>query len=99
MVVLLLVVLNLFSVLTFGPLGAFLVEQFPTRMRYTSVSAAYNFGAGWVGGLTPFFITALSIHAGNVYSGFWFPVAVGVFVFLLGSVLVRETNGIPIREP
>lgn len=98
MVLLLLVILSLFSVLTFGPLGAFLVEQFPTRLRYTSVSAAYNFGAGWVGGLTPFIVSALSIDAGNIYSGFWFPVVVGAAVFVLGGLVMRETRGRPIRD-
>lgn len=98
MIVLLLVVLSFFSALTFGPLGAFLVEQFPTRIRYTSVSAAYNFGAGWVGGLTPFIVSALSISAGNIYFGFWFPVIVSIVVFVLGAVLVREGKTSPIRE-
>ena len=98
MVELLIVVLSLYQALTFGPLGAFLTEQFPARVRYTSVSVAYNFGAGWVGGLTPFFVTALSVSAGNIYYGIWFPVIVCAVVFTLGALLVKETKDYRIRD-
>lgn len=97
MVELLIVVLSLYQALTFGPLGAFLTEQFPARIRFTSVSVAYNFGAGWIGGLTPFFVTALSVSAGNIYYGIWFPVIVCAAVFALGAVLVKETKDYRIR--
>lgn len=98
MVQLLVIVLTLYAVLTFGPLGAFLVEQFPTRVRYTSVSVAYNFGAGWIGGLTPLFVTALSVRAGNIYFGIWFPVIVCAAVFVLGAFLIQETRKRRIRD-
>ena len=68
MVLLLLFLTGSYAALTFGPLAAFLVEHFPTRIRYTSVSVAYNLG-GMIGGLTPFFISTLSIASGNVYFG------------------------------
>jgi len=98
MVELLIVVLSIYQALTFGPLGAFLVEQFPARVRYTSVSVAYNFGAGWIGGLTPFFVTALSVSAGNIYYGIWFPVIVCAAVFVLGALLITESKDRHIRD-
>lgn len=98
MVELLIMVISLYQALTFGPLGAFLVEQFPTRVRYTSVSVSYNFGAGWIGGLTPFFVTALSVSAGDIYYGIWFPVIVCAAVFVLGSFLIQESKDRRIRD-
>jgi MFS family permease len=95
---LILVVIIVYATMTFGPLGAFLTEQFPTRIRFSAVSIAYNFGAGWVGGLTPFFISVLSVRAGDIFFGLWFPVIACSAVFALGALLIEEGHKRPIRE-
>lgn len=97
MVVLLLFIIGSYAALTFGPLAAFLVEHFPTRIRYTSVSVAYNLG-GMVGGLTPFFISALSVAFGDVYFGLWFPVLLSAGVFVFGAIMIQEHSHRRIRE-
>ncbi|HLH75730.1 MAG TPA: MFS transporter [Candidatus Binataceae bacterium] len=95
---LILVAIILYATMTFGPLGAFLTEQFPTRIRFSAVSIAYNFGAGWVGGLTPFFISILSVRAGDIFFGLWFPVIACSLVFVLGALLIEEGHNRAIRE-
>lgn len=95
---LILIVIILYATMTFGPLGAFLTEQFPTRIRFSAVSIAYNFGAGWVGGLTPFFISVLSVWAGDIFFGLWFPVIACSVVFVFGALLIEEGHNRPIRE-
>lgn len=97
MVTLLLFIIGSYAALTFGPLAAFLVEHFPTRIRYTSVSVAYNLG-GMVGGLTPFFISALSVASGDVYFGLWFPVLLSAGVVVYGAITIREYSHRRIRE-
>jgi len=89
-VFLLVFMLTVIASLVFAPLGAFLVEQFPTRIRLTSVSIAYNIGTGWLGGLAPFIITAMAVSAGNIYFGFWYPIGVAALTFVLGGFLVRD---------
>lgn len=64
-VVLLSMLLTLYSSMIYAPLAAFLAEQFPTRIRYSSVAVAYNFGSGWFGGSLPFVVAALSLHSGD----------------------------------
>ena len=74
-----------------GPLGALLVEAFPTRVRYTSVSFVHHTGTGWFGGFLPLIATALVARTGNIYAGFWYPIAVVTITFFVGMTMVKET--------
>jgi MFS family permease len=93
-----LLVLTLCSSLIYAPLAAFLVEQFPTRIRYTSVSVAYNIGTGWFGGLAPLVISALAVKTGNIYAGFYYPVILAALVFVIGAVLIRDKKDVLLSE-
>jgi len=75
-----------------GPLGAFLVEAFPTRTRYTGVSFVHHTGTGWFGGFLPLVATALVARTGNPYAGLWYPIAVSAIVFCIGMLFVREPD-------
>lgn len=75
-----------------GPLGALLVEAFPTRVRYTGVSFVHHTGTGWFGGFLPLVATALVERTGNPYAGLWYPIIVAAMVFCIGMVLVREPD-------
>ena len=84
------------STALFGPLAAFLVEIFPTRVRYTAMSLPYNVGTGWIGGFLPVSAFAIVVATGDIYAGLWYPViftAISVVVMLL---FLRETNGKPL---
>ncbi len=73
-----------------GPLGALLVESFPTSVRYTGVSFVHHTGTGWFGGFLPLIATALVVRTGNPYAGLWYPIAVTALTFVVGVVLVRD---------
>jgi MFS family permease len=78
--------------MTYAPIAALLVELFPTRIRYTSLSVPYHIGNGWFGGLLPPLAFALTAASGNIYSGLWYPVAVAGLTFVVGLLLVPETK-------
>src|SRR5208283_2230305 len=78
--------------LVYGPMAAFLVEQFPARVRYTAVSLPYHVGNGWFGGLVPLVAGLLVKSSGNMYAGLWFPVAVAGLSGLIGLVWLKETR-------
>jgi MFS family permease len=94
MVFLLLFVLSVLGVITYGPIAAWLVELFPARIRYTSMSLPYHLGNGWFGGFLPSIAFALIAYTGNIYSGLWYPVVVCLMTTVVGTFLLRETNGI-----
>lgn len=94
MVFLLLFVLSVLGVMTYGPIAAWLVELFPARIRYTSMSLPYHLGNGWFGGFLPSIAFALIAYTGNIYSGLWYPVVVCLMTTVVGTFLLRETNGI-----
>jgi MFS family permease len=73
-----------------GPLGALLVESFPTRVRYTGVSFVHHSGTGWFGGFLPLIATALVARTGNPYAGLWYPIAITAVTFVVGVLLVRD---------
>lgn len=73
-----------------GPLGALLVESFPTRVRYTGVSFVHHSGTGWFGGFLPLIATALVARTGNPYAGLWYPITVAAATFVVGVLLVRD---------
>jgi MFS family permease len=76
--------------MVYGPIAAFLVELFPTRIRYTSMSLPYHIGNGVFGGLVPFIATALVASTKNNLAGLWYPIAVAAVTFVVGSVLIKE---------
>ncbi|HEY5059893.1 MAG TPA: MFS transporter [Gemmatimonadaceae bacterium] len=82
----------LYVTMVYGPIAAFLVESFPARIRYTSLSLPYHFGNGWFGGFTPLIATSIVAATGNRYAGLWFPIGVASVTFVVGSILLRETK-------
>jgi MFS family permease len=80
--------------IVYGSLAAWLVELFPARIRYTSMSLPYHIGNGWFGGFLPTVSFAMIAYTGNIYSGLWYPVIVGITTFVIGGLFLRETNGI-----
>lgn len=75
-----------------GPVAAFLVESFPARVRYTSMSLPYHFGNGWFGGFLPLIATALVAKTGNMYAGLIYPIAIALMTFIIGSITLKETR-------
>jgi MFS family permease len=98
MVLLLLTLLVVYVTMVYGPIAAWLVELFPTRIRYTSMSLPYHLGNGWFGGFLPTIAFALVAASGNMYQGLWYPVAVALMTFVVGSLCLRETRDVDIRE-
>ncbi|WP_424436264.1 MFS transporter [Parvibaculum sp.] len=92
MVVLLLFVLVLYVTMVYGPIAAMLVELFPTRIRYTSLSLPYHIGNGWFGGFLPTVSFAIVAATGNLYSGLWYPIAIAAMTFIIGILFVPETK-------
>jgi MFS family permease len=78
--------------MVYGPIAAFLVESFPAKIRYTSVSLPYHIGNGYFGGFLPLIATAVVASTGNIYAGLWFPIIVALATFVIGMVLLRETK-------
>jgi hypothetical protein len=74
------------------------VELFPTRIRYTSMSLPYHIGNGWFGGFLPTISFALVAASGNMYQGLWYPIVVAMMTFVFGSLFLRETKDVDIRE-
>ena len=83
----------LFVTMVYGPVAAFLVELFPARIRYTSMSLPYHFGNGWFGGFLPLIATAVVARTGNIYAGLAYPIAVALITVVVGSLYVRESRG------
>jgi MFS family permease len=82
----------IYVTMVYGPIAAFLVELFPTRIRYTSMSLPYHIGNGWFGGMLPLTATALVAAHGNIYYGLWYPVIVAAGTFVIGSIFIKETK-------
>jgi MFS family permease len=82
----------IYVTMVYGPIAAFLVELFPTRIRYTSMSLPYHIGNGWFGGMLPLTAGALAAANGNIFAGLWYPVIVAAVTFLLGTLMLRETK-------
>ena len=97
MVILLLVVLVIYVTLVYGPIAALLVELFPTRIRYTSVSLPYHIGNGWFGGFLPAIAFAIVAATGNIYDGLWYPIAIAAMTLVIGVLFLRETKDVDIR--
>jgi MFS family permease len=94
---LILVLMVIYVTMVYGPIAAFLVELFPAKIRYTSMSLPYHIGNGWFGGMLPLLATAIVAKAGNIYAGLWYPIIVAIMTFLIGGVFVRETKDVKIH--
>jgi MFS family permease len=92
MLVLLLWILVLYVTMVYGPIAAMLVEMFPTRIRYTSMSLPYHIANGWFGGFLPPIAFAIVASTGDIYSGLWYPVVVAGLTVVIGALFVRETK-------
>jgi hypothetical protein len=98
MTILILFILVIYVTMVYGPIAAFLVELFPTRIRYTSMSLPYHIGNGWFGGMLPLLATAIVASRGNIYAGLWYPIIVALMSFVIGSLFIKETKDRDIRH-
>jgi MFS family permease len=95
-VTLILTYLVILVTMVYGPIAAMLVELFPTRIRYTSMSLPYHIGNGWFGGLLPTTAFAIVAQTGNMYSGLWYPIIIAAASFVIGTLFVKETKDVDI---
>ena len=95
---LILVVMVIYVTMVYGPIAAFLVELFPARIRYTSMSLPYHIGNGWFGGMLPLLATAMVAKAGNIYYGLWYPIIVALITFGIGALFLHETRHVRIHD-
>ena len=86
------VVMIAFAAMVTGPVAAFLVESFPAKVRYTSMSLPYHFGNGWFGGFLPLIATALVAKTGNIYAGLLYPTVIALMTFVIGTITLPETG-------
>jgi hypothetical protein len=96
MVLVILVYLVILVTMVYGPIAAMLVELFPTRIRYTSMSLPYHIGNGWFGGLLPTTAFAMVAATGDIFYGLWYPVIVAAATFVIGMLFIRETKDVDI---
>jgi hypothetical protein len=82
-----------FSTMVYASMAAWLVELFPTRIRYSSMSLPYHVGNGWFGGFVPSIAFALVSATGDVYRGLWYPIAIAVLGLIVGTLWLRNTKG------
>jgi hypothetical protein len=94
----LLIIMVIYVTMVYGPIAAFLVELFPARIRYTSMSLPYHIGNGWFGGMLPLLATAMVAKAGNIYYGLWYPIVVSLMTLVIGGLFVKETRHVRIHE-
>nr|WP_092270732.1 MULTISPECIES: MFS transporter [unclassified Duganella] len=92
MMVLILFILVLYVTMVYGPIAAMLVEMFPTRIRYTSMSLPYHIGNGWFGGLLPTISFALVAFKGDIYYGLWYPIIIALITVVIGVLFIGETK-------
>ena len=91
-IILMIVIQIVFAAMITGPVAAFLVESFPARVRYTSMSLPYHFGNGWFGGFLPLIATVLVARTGNIYAGLIYPSVIALMTFIVGSITLDETS-------
>ena len=95
-IILILSILVIYVTMVYGPIAAMLVELFPTRIRYTSMSLPYHIGNGWFGGLMPTIAFAMVAQNGDMYYGLWYPIVIAAATFVIGLLFVRETKDVDI---
>ncbi|HMN46926.1 MAG TPA: MFS transporter [Povalibacter sp.] len=98
MVIVLCTYLVILVTMVYGPIAAWLVELFPTRIRYTSMSLPYHIGNGWFGGFLPVTSFAIVAATGDIYNGLWYPIAVALMTAIIGTLFLRETNYQPLMK-
>jgi MFS family permease len=92
MTILLLTILVIYVTMVYAPIAAWLVELFPTRIRYSGLSLPYHIGNGWFGGFLPATVFAIVAATGNIYSGLWYPIVVAAMSFVVGLIFLPETK-------
>ncbi|UWF51572.1 MHS family MFS transporter [Pseudomonas sp. N3-W] len=98
MIVALIVALIIISAMCYGPLAALMVELFPTRIRYTSMSLPYHIGNGWFGGFLPTVSFALVVYTGDIFYGLWYPVVITGVSLVVGMICLRETRNVDLDK-
>ncbi len=84
----------IYVTMVYGPIAAFLVELFPTSIRYTSMSLPYHIGNGWFGGMLPLLAKAIVTSTGNIYAGLWYPIIVAAMTLVIGAIFLRDTKDV-----
>jgi len=97
-VVAILTYLVILVTMVYGPIAAMLVELFPTRIRYTSMSLPYHIGNGWFGGFLPAISFSIVAAQGNIYSGLWYPIIIAAITFVVGTLFIKETKDVDIYQ-
>jgi predicted MFS family arabinose efflux permease len=98
MTTVLLWILVVYVTLVYAPIAAWLVELFPSRIRYSGMSLPYHIGNGWFGGFLPATVFAIVAWTGNIYSGLWYPVGVALMSLVIGFLFLPETKDVDIRD-
>jgi MFS family permease len=98
MTLLILFIMLIYVTMVYGPIAAFLVEMFPTKIRYTSMSLPYHIGNGWFGGMLPLLATAMVAASGNIYYGLWYPIVVAMMSVVIGFLFLRDNKDRDINE-
>jgi MFS family permease len=96
--ILIVFLMMVFTTMVYGPIAAFLVEMFPSKVRYTSMSLPYHIGNGWFGGMLPLFATAYVAYTGNVFAGLWYPVVFAAITAVIGFLFLKETKDVDISK-
>jgi hypothetical protein len=97
-IVLLLMLLVIYVTLVYAPIAAWLVELFPTRIRYSGLSLPYHIGNGWFGGFLPATVFAIVAATGDIYSGLWYPVIIATMSLVVGLIFLPETKDVDITK-
>jgi len=92
MTLLILFIMLIYVTMVYGPIAAFLVELFPTKIRYTSMSLPYHIGNGWFGGMLPLLATAMVAASGDIYYGLWYPIGVALMSLIIGTIFLRDNK-------
>ena len=98
MTLLILFIMLIYVTMVYGPIAAYLVELFPTQIRYTSMSLPYHIGNGWFGGMLPLVATAMVAASGDIYYGLWYPIVVALMTLVVGTLFLKETKDRDIKH-
>jgi hypothetical protein len=91
-IIAILTLLVVYVTMVYGPIAAWLVEMFPTRIRYTGMSLPYHIGNGWFGGLLPATVFAMSAAKGDIYYGLWYPIVIAAMTLVIGILFVKDNK-------
>jgi hypothetical protein len=98
MTTVILFIMMIYVTMVYGPIAAFLVELFPTKIRYTSMSLPYHIGNGWFGGMLPLLATAMVAASGDIYNGLWYPIVVSVMTLVIGAIFLKDNREVDIHN-